>query len=538
MIERLLENWLDSASERSYQGPFLQMLVAAGYTLVHNTRHTPIEFGKDIIARDPEGKLVGFQLKGNPGATMNLTALRDVYGQLIELSTFAINYPGVENIVPKPFFVLNGELGEDAQKGLAELNAGRLKDNPVTVWSRGHLLGMAKGLSDKLWPSEIPDISAMLRILVTDPVGPFPVQEAEALCKTMLGLGKDKLTEKKPEMERRIASAGLLVGICVYRQAEKKNHWAVIQAWTMLFGLIAACAERYELNADGPVGATFELSLNLVDQALRELAEEMIERKYLTQGGISDSLVYQARLNILTGLMAAYWHRAHAKGDDAGMDRAAIAMAKCDAPRELWGEAMFAAELLRVWVFDHLVVSRRGEMLRVEFLNAVLRRNRGDSEQPLPPPYYGFERTMKETIFSPANKAMGRVPFEGDKHAGASFAAQGLFEELVRQNLKQHAKAVWPSLTRLLLRKVDVVEAWEFPLSAAESALNHSRTLPKASTWDEMLKEAYADDPPPLPALLKDRPDLIALVTLLHPQRASPAVVRMLSKKLGRPWLS
>ena len=75
MLERLIENWLDSASERSYQRCFCQMLTGQGFRIVHNTKHTPQEFGKDVIAVSPEGKLVGYQLKGNPGATLTPTIL-------------------------------------------------------------------------------------------------------------------------------------------------------------------------------------------------------------------------------------------------------------------------------------------------------------------------------------------------------------------------------------------------------------------------------------------------------------------------------
>ena len=75
MLERLIENWLDSAGERSYQRCFCQMLTGQGLRIVHNTKHTPQEFGKDVIAVSPEGKLVGYQLKGNPGATLTPTIL-------------------------------------------------------------------------------------------------------------------------------------------------------------------------------------------------------------------------------------------------------------------------------------------------------------------------------------------------------------------------------------------------------------------------------------------------------------------------------
>lgn len=70
MLERLIENWLDSADERSYQRCFCQMLVGQGYRIVHNTEHTPLEHGKDVIAVSPDDKVVGFQLKGNPGKSL------------------------------------------------------------------------------------------------------------------------------------------------------------------------------------------------------------------------------------------------------------------------------------------------------------------------------------------------------------------------------------------------------------------------------------------------------------------------------------
>jgi hypothetical protein len=39
------------------------MLVAEGYTIVHLSRHSPIEMGKDIIAIDKDGIPCAFQLK-------------------------------------------------------------------------------------------------------------------------------------------------------------------------------------------------------------------------------------------------------------------------------------------------------------------------------------------------------------------------------------------------------------------------------------------------------------------------------------------
>lgn len=61
MIEKLLENWLDSSTERSYQPVFVQMLTAKGYKVVHSTRHCALEFGKDILAIDLNGAGCAFR---------------------------------------------------------------------------------------------------------------------------------------------------------------------------------------------------------------------------------------------------------------------------------------------------------------------------------------------------------------------------------------------------------------------------------------------------------------------------------------------
>jgi hypothetical protein len=100
LLERLIENWLDSASERSYQRCFCQMLTGQGFRIVHNTKHTPQEFGKDVIAVSPEGKLVGYQLKGNPGATLTPSQFDEIRGQLEQLATLALGIPGYEGKVP------------------------------------------------------------------------------------------------------------------------------------------------------------------------------------------------------------------------------------------------------------------------------------------------------------------------------------------------------------------------------------------------------------------------------------------------------
>lgn len=125
MIEKLLENWLDSASERSYQAVFVQMLSGLGYRVVHSTRHTVLEFGKDILALAPDGTGCAYQLKGNPGGKLGLSQFRsEIQGQLVQLMSQPVIYPGFPSGPHRAFLVSNGYFEEEVHRAVDDLNRG------------------------------------------------------------------------------------------------------------------------------------------------------------------------------------------------------------------------------------------------------------------------------------------------------------------------------------------------------------------------------------------------------------------------------
>lgn len=64
MLERVVENWLASVSEKTFELPLSQLLSLDGYTIIHIARpHGPMEQGKDILALTPEGQPCAFQVK-------------------------------------------------------------------------------------------------------------------------------------------------------------------------------------------------------------------------------------------------------------------------------------------------------------------------------------------------------------------------------------------------------------------------------------------------------------------------------------------
>jgi hypothetical protein len=210
--ERLIEGWLDSASERSYQTPFCQMLVADGHRIIHSTRHAPIELGKDIITLDRDGTPCAYQLKGHPGGSLTLHGFQDIQEQLRSLIDLAIKYPGVPNRQHKSFLVTNGLIEEEAALAIAQLNEGYinagLPDRRLEVIQRGQLLDMANRLGEALWPTEIEQTHRLLEMLVEDGNGPFPVTRANLMLSEILGLTPGQRPKwSAANVRRRITSA-------------------------------------------------------------------------------------------------------------------------------------------------------------------------------------------------------------------------------------------------------------------------------------------------------------------------------------------
>ena len=170
MLSKLIENWLDNASEKSYQPAFCQMLISQGYTVIHSTRHCNIEFGKDVLAIAKDGVPCAFQLKGNPGGNLTLSQFREIRPQLDELINQRIEHPSVPQSVPhRSYLVTNGRIEEEVALAIGQVNATNERDGypnrKLETIAREQLLKWAIELEDSLWPSELTDLRTLLEIL-------------------------------------------------------------------------------------------------------------------------------------------------------------------------------------------------------------------------------------------------------------------------------------------------------------------------------------------------------------------------------------
>ena len=156
MQERVIENWLDRASELSFQMPFCQMLSSEGHTVVHLTRHCGMELGKDVLSIGADGVPCAYQLKGAGGGRITLKRWRDeLNAQAFDLVVGKIVHPSIDSKQHhRAYFVTNGTLDEEVIAAIDRMNVqwadagmGHLRLRTIV---RGELLAKASALENNL----------------------------------------------------------------------------------------------------------------------------------------------------------------------------------------------------------------------------------------------------------------------------------------------------------------------------------------------------------------------------------------------------
>ena len=237
MLNRILENWLDNASERSYQNVFCQILSAEGYTILHSTRHSALEYGKDVLAKSPNGEVCAYQLKGNPGSRLTLSQFTAIQNQLTQLVTQPVIFPGISINSHKSFLVTNGYIDEEVQRAIDDLNRAFEKQNsigrPIEVIQRGDFIVWLKEYGSSLLPDEIKDFENLIKILNADGKYSFPIEIFHKLLSSILFLDTESKEISAAKLKRNVTSAAVLTEICLRNFSNCKNYYAEITAWVM-----------------------------------------------------------------------------------------------------------------------------------------------------------------------------------------------------------------------------------------------------------------------------------------------------------------
>jgi hypothetical protein len=447
VVERLIESWLDSQTERRYQPAFIQLLVSEGWSVLHNTRHSQIELGKDVIARDPSGVLHCFQLKGNPGSRVTKSeaqSLLDQVRELVELPPPAA-YRTSSDERHVAVFVTNGGIDEEAQ--LVFEGVGQRTQNPLCPASklelvtRGQLLQRFVKAAGEIWPTSIEGTRQILNLMAQDGRSlPDPKQVGEIFEATA---PRPEPMTSQPARNARLSALLLVSEIVKSPWYATANHYGLY----MLTVLAAVHALRF---ADQPnrlegVRAYADLALDHCRDLMAEVRTQDFQPD-LIWGDVLSEFDYLWERSRLVADCASTLLVSGAALEQEDQATAANLVTKTYFAPMLWGLGAVPSYIVRYWAVCRVDARRRVDVQFEGALKAILlcASSKG-GHRPLAGPYYGFEDVWALSA---------KLPFVGDdtifddSFDHRLWFARSMLYMLAKRNEKHACKRLWAEFSQ------------------------------------------------------------------------------------------
>ena len=532
MLERVIENWLDKATERSFEQPFCYMLSAEGHTIIHLTRHGAMELGKDIITIAPDGTPCAFQLKTGD---ISLAKWRtEVSPQIDDLVVGKITHPSIDSSKHhRSYIVTNGNIHEEVNHAIEARNqTWKNQGQPylhLKTVDRGQLLKKAKKLGTNLWPTELTDIKTLLEMFLEDGQGVLPKEKLVSLFESTfpLKLLNNGRKPSKRHCERVIASAAILCAIATSSFSNEKNHVAEIEAWVLYISYVLALAEQWGLS-DRVYQGEFKIATQSIYNSLANLCDEIKEREYLVEGDLlADSYVYQVRVTWLLGLMSIYalWRGTEGESKDEVDDFLREFCKRKRIQLDLWGEAAIPQWLAFLWYFRKVNGTREHDDLLGSLISLICELNGPKGRRPLANPYYEAEDILPHILGVAEEPLM-------DSFRGESYALEGLIHLYVRRNWKQSMKFLWPAVTRLMYQSFKPENLWDFYRWRSEKGKNCIVSPQHTQEWEKLRELASESDGGCIPPSMKNDPILLLLFLCVYPHRMNAKILRWLDTQM------
>ena len=538
MLERVIENWLDKATERSFQQPFCYMLSAEGHTVIHSTRHSAMELGKDIITIDQDDIPCAFQLK-----TGNVTLHQwreNIAAQTSDLVTLQISHPSVDNSIHhRSYLVTNGRIDEEVSRAIEDRNQAWARQGlsyRLETYVRGQLFQKAKRLGTDLWPSELKDIRTLLEMYLENGADILNKEKLSALFESTFQLDEETRPSNN-ECKRNIASAGLLCAIAISSYSNKENHVAEIEAWVLYVAYVLALAERWNLP-ENIYKSEFEITTQFLYNTLGNLCTEIKERTYLVEGDpLTDSYIYKVRMTWLLGLISIYalWRCIKKEPKDEMDDFLRDFCKDKRSQLKLWGEAAIPQFLAFFWFFRKIDGTKEPDFLIYKLISKICNLNSPSNNRFLANPYYQVEELLPHhlaPILIPPP-----VPLR-DSFEGQSYALEGLVHLYVRRNWKQAMRGLWPAVTRLQFETFIPNNCCEFYRWRSENGHNNFDIPTHTQDWEELKIISSESEGACIPPTIKNHPILLLLFLCVYPHRMNAEIIRWLDtqmKEIPRP---
>jgi hypothetical protein len=529
VIERLIENWLARANERSFQVPFCHSLVREGYTILHLTRHNEMEMGKDVLALAPDGTPWAYQLKGADGGKITLSKWRsELSPQIVPLTMTRIVHPSIRKPSQhRSCVVVNGEFDEPVLHEIDAYNQACERDNRphhrIETIVKGELEAKFRALGSDFWPPQITDIKALLELYVDSGKGPLPKAKLASVLEAILPI-RASSKPSNDQCSRAIASAAVTTSLALSSFSSSDNYVAEFEGWTLYLAHLLALAERWELPKRS-WEAEAKIALAAMEDRLARLSDELKDRQDYVQGNsLVDKPMYRVRMTHLVGLLSAYglWLLDNGRETDEHYAFVRDFYLKHNSEMGLWGECAVPQFLAAYFFAGSVDPTPHRDRILHALLTGITQANDPRGKGFLAPPYMSAEEIMPH-VFGVASKPLD------DSFAGEAYSIEPLFHLYVRTNFKQAAKNLWPKISRIIHRSFVPRHKWEYYLWQNERGTNLSVLPNPTQCWDALKTIAWESEGRDIPKLIKNWPMAYLCFLMVVPHRLNASGVRWLA---------
>ena len=523
MIERIFENWLTKASERSFQLAYVQLLIAEGHEIVHISTHGAGEHGKDIISKDGDGKYHAFQLKATDAKDLTKAEWRKMRDEVYEVSEVPIEHPsipaGSDHVA---WFVINSGLTPDVFSEIEMRNRDAVQKGKRTLGTdlKGQISARLLREFKSLLPEEPKDFHQFLGLYLANGKGPLDKEKFAHLIASAL---PEEGEISKKDQPRKVAGATLLALYALNSYFQEKNWVSVIDGLVITIATILRWSAKRNLPDDA-WKAGVNILMDVIETMFVDLQTEVLAREeVLTEGNVMvDQPYYAYRVTKLFGYLAGWevFRFLRSAIPCEGVGVAHILTMKHSRPF-LWGEAVIPQLACLGWLHE----CKFGQSHEfVHLLEAVVRKSKTETtEGILPSPYYSETQVLDVVLGFAA-------PF-GESFVGRSFSMRSLIDAVVRRNQRAALDKPWKDITHIYCVEFKPKYAYDYlSWHIEESGQEDARFFANPQSWAELVRQE--DRSSEAPDILSKVPHFLPLFLLVYPHRFCPPIVALADKAI------
>ncbi|MCC6819248.1 MAG: hypothetical protein IT579_00820 [Verrucomicrobia subdivision 3 bacterium] len=528
MNERLVEDWLAKANERLYQTPFAQSLIAEGMEVLR-VAHSPHEHGKDIIAVDKNGRVHAYQLKDGD---LDLKDFEKGLGQIIALVETQVEHPAISG-QPRhqPWLVVSGQISVPAEDRIRVHNIrwGKRPYTPLKVITGRQLLVRFATMSANFWPQVPEDSNRLFNLYLANGKNTL---DRDNFVKLIAEVTSVEAKTKRVEVERRLSAANLFASYALSPFHNSKNHWELVQGWTIAAAQIAWAADQANL----PLQAwqpTFRLATNAALRALADLAWEALQPDALRPGTFCElDELTRSRCTVCAGAIAAQILVSRQHGnpwEHESNAKECIEKLFTGGRLFLWGESAVPPFVALVWALDQLRGDQFADRILFSALSGLVHQNSNHSLPKSPSPYDSADDANSKWL-----KRLFEKETALDLQATASYSLEALVTLVARRLWRNTLAALWSPITKIDMVRLtpdhprDIL-LWNW---GNLRGANQSRKFGAPQSWAELLDESRRDESDSLPDVIRTNFDFGLLFMLCFPHRLSRSLVKHFEERM------